>query len=98
MLPYIREPNAWVNAPSGKIAVFNLQEDSNADSKTIDSFGDEWNRFNQFDPEDIRTSGDEYFDICTTLLKGDETVLDLGCGTGRWTAYLSSRVKFIEAV
>ena len=58
MLPYNREPNSWVNAPSGKIAVFSLQADSNADSRTIESFGDEWTRFNQFDPEDIRTCGD----------------------------------------
>lgn len=98
MLRYNREPNYRIAGPAGELSVFIPGSHANADEKTIASFGDEWMRFNRFEEQDIRTCGDEYFDVCEGILKGDEIALDLGCGTGRWSAYLSPNVKFIEAV
>jgi SAM-dependent methyltransferase len=71
----------------------------NADAKTVDSFGEEWNRFASFTDEQIKTAGDQYFDIVTEeMLNATSTVLDIGCGTGRWSKFISPRVKFVEAI
>lgn len=75
------------------------KEDSNIDWKTVDSFGDEWTQFQSFEEEEIKLIGDEYFDIVDdTMLNDKMSVLDVGCGTGRWTKYVAKRAKFIEAV
>ncbi len=69
------------------------------DEKTIASFGAEWEKFNLFDAAEIERTGNEYFDVVPTEVLGPEVVaMDLGCGSGRWTRYLSSRVGHIEAV
>ncbi|MFZ1687318.1 MAG: class I SAM-dependent methyltransferase, partial [Flavobacteriales bacterium] len=69
------------------------------DEQTITSFGEEWEKFTVFSAEDIRTVGAEYFDIVPTgLLTKDTVVLDLGCGSGRWTRYMSPLVGKVEAV
>ncbi len=66
---------------------------------TIRSFSDEWKKFDRFTEQDIRIAGDEYFDIVPrTLLDRDSIVLDMGCGSGRWTRYLSGKVGSIDAV
>ena len=71
----------------------------NADAKTVDSFGEEWNRFASFTDEQIKTAGNQYFDIVTEkMLNATSTVLDIGCGTGRWSKFISPRVKFVEAI
>jgi len=75
------------------------KEDSNIDWKTVDSFGDEWTQFQSFEEDEIKLIGDEYFDIVDeTMLNDKMSVLDVGCGTGRWTKYVAKRAKFIEAV
>ena len=84
--------------PYNRFAV-SMTRDLNADSKTVESFGDEWNRFSSFTEEETRRAGDQYFDIVTPEMADATTIaLDLGCGTGRWSRYLSRRDKFIEAV
>lgn len=98
MIKYQREPDRWIETASGRIASYFSEEGSNIDPKTVDSFGEEWTRFDHFDEADIQRCGDEYFDLLQGKLKGTEEVLDLGCGTGRWSGYLASRVHFIEAI
>lgn len=67
--------------------------------KTIISFGKEWSKFYRFNDEEIKAIGDEYFDIVTSeILHPDSIVLDIGCGTGRWTKYMAPKVSFVEAV
>jgi SAM-dependent methyltransferase len=40
-----------------------------------------------------------YFDILTDdIINKNTYALDIGCGTGRWTKYLSNRIGFIEAI
>lgn len=69
------------------------------DDRTISAFGEEWRKFSTFDPAEIQRAGDQYFDIVPPQLLGpDVAALDLGCGSGRWTRYLSSRVGHVDAV
>jgi 2-polyprenyl-3-methyl-5-hydroxy-6-metoxy-1,4-benzoquinol methylase len=76
-----------------------LEKDLNFDVKTVDSFGEEWLKFSGFSDEEIKIAGDQYFDIVyNELLNKDTIVLDLGCGTGRWTKYVANKVKLVEAV
>lgn len=71
----------------------------NLDEETVNSFGDEWQKFNHFTDEEIEKIGDEYFDIVPeSILNSNTIVLDVGCGTGRWSKYLANKVKFIEAI
>jgi SAM-dependent methyltransferase len=98
MIPYSSEPIALLQIGKKEIASF-VSPDLNADARTVESFGDEWNRFDSFTTEEMQAAGDQYFDIVSDEMANKNTVaLDIGCGTGRWSRYLSSRVKFIEAV
>lgn len=82
-----------------KISIFESNS-KNIDIETTSSFGDEWTKFNSFTKEEINSVGKEYFDIVPNhLLNKEETiVLDLGCGTGRWSIFLADKVKMIEAI
>jgi SAM-dependent methyltransferase len=68
------------------------------DPATVGAFGREWTRFASFTESEIETGGREYF---ADLLPDDRLrgarVLDLGCGSGRWTRYLAARATFVEA-
>ena len=98
MIPYKRQPSHTLSIGSTGVASF-VEKELNADSRTVRSFGEEWNRFATFTEEEIRRAGDQYFDIVTEEMVNRETIaLDIGCGTGRWSKYLSPKVKFIEAV
>ena len=69
------------------------------DEATIRSFGEEWEKFNVFDEGEVQRAGDEYFDIVPAALLGPSVVaMDLGCGSGRWTRYLSSKVGHIDSI
>lgn len=97
MVPYKQAPLHTIRIGDADVASFvtNL----NADAATVESFGDEWNRFDSFSADELQRAGDEYFDIVTPeMLNTGSLVLDIGCGTGRWSKYVSSRAKFIEAV
>src|SRR5262245_23235675 len=68
--------------------------DLNVDPKTVSSFGHEWNAFNGFSELDLQFTGDMYFDIVTNeMLNENSTVIDIGCGSGRWIKYLEGRYK-----
>lgn len=77
---------------------FTTANDKNIDHKTVDSFGEEWTKFNSFSDEEIVNIGNEYFDILPDSITVDSYVLDMGCGSGRWSYYLAPKVKGIEAV
>ncbi len=69
------------------------------DEATIASSGDEWERFGDFDPAELERIGEEYFDVLPEDAFGPDVVaLDLGCGSGRWSRYLSGRVGWIDAI
>lgn len=71
----------------------------NIDEKVVNDFGEEWLKFNEFTEKDLKKTGDEYFDIIDEKIINKETyAIDIGCGTGRWSKYLSGAAGFIEAV
>lgn len=99
MVNYKLQPLRTVHLGSEEIASFVSDSNLNADSKTVDSFGEEWNRFASFTDEQMKTAGDQYFDIVTDeMLNKNSLVLDIGCGTGRWSKFISSRAKFVDAI
>ena len=71
----------------------------NIDHSVVHSFGEEWNKFHQFDNSEIEKLGQEYFDILDERMVNKNAYgIDIGCGTGRFTKYLSSRIGFMEAI
>jgi hypothetical protein len=64
-------------------------DDDNVDQETIKSFGDEWKSFSKFSDHDIKVTGEQYFDIVPESIYAGKYVLDVGCGTGRWSKYIS---------
>ncbi|CAN5190014.1 hypothetical protein BH20BAC1_BH20BAC1_21730 [soil metagenome] len=95
---YERIPDQVIGSKTREIHIFKIQG-NNIDEKVVKDFGAEWIKFHEYDDDRIRVAAEEYFDIVTSNMVNRQTyALDIGCGTGRWTKYLSSRVGFIEAV
>jgi ubiquinone/menaquinone biosynthesis C-methylase UbiE len=71
----------------------------NIDHTTVDSFGEEWKAFHGFDEAELMKLGDEYFDIVTEeMINKDTTLLEVGCGSGRFLKYLSSKAGRLVGV
>ncbi|MBD99344.1 MAG: SAM-dependent methyltransferase [Verrucomicrobia bacterium] len=97
-IPFRSAPISNKKIGKKTVASFDIV-DGNIDQETVESFGDEWLKFNAFSEADIQGAGDQYFDIVSPkMLNKESTVLDLGCGSGRWTKYIAPRAGFIEAV
>jgi SAM-dependent methyltransferase len=99
MINYDQKPvNEIKISETETIASFDLK-DINIDKKTVTSFGEEWTKFDSFSESEIQRTGDMYFDIIDfTKINSNAVVMDVGCGTGRWTKYIAPKVKFVEAV
>ncbi len=99
MVNYTTKPLAIIKNGNEEIASFISRSELNADKKTVESFGEEWNKFGTFSDEEIKIAGNQYFDIVTEkMLNSESTVLDIGCGSGRWSKFISNRAKFVEAI
>jgi len=82
-----------VKTTNRTIRCFDIPE-TNVDHKTVSSFGEEWNAFHGFNERELEFTGDMYFDIVTPEMLNDQsTVIDIGCGSGRWIKYLEGRYK-----
>jgi 2-polyprenyl-3-methyl-5-hydroxy-6-metoxy-1,4-benzoquinol methylase len=100
MVPYNQKSTDVITLNNIDVTIFNTNTDEgNIDIKTVESFGNEWGKFSEFSDKEIFESGDEYFDIInSTMLNKSTTVLDMGCGSGRWTKYVASKAGFVEAI
>ena len=75
------------------------EKSSNIDWVTVESFGNEWSKFDEFSMDEINGAGEEYFDLLNGAnINKNSVALDVGCGTGRWAKYLVDKVKWIEAI
>ncbi|MEM7161088.1 MAG: class I SAM-dependent methyltransferase [Bacteroidota bacterium] len=100
MTQFTLEPNEIIKANQKPVHIFKYGDNSeNIDHQVVESFGEEWKKFQNFEDEEIDRIGKEYFDILLPYLKPDKTYLgDFGCGTGRWSKYLAPKVAQIEAI
>ncbi|GAB3770562.1 hypothetical protein GCM10028796_37740 [Ramlibacter monticola] len=73
----------------------------NLDQRTVDAFGDEWQRFDQTSmPRDEASSiFYEYFAVFPWHeLPPDAEGFDMGCGSGRWAAFVAPRVGRLHCI
>ena len=73
----------------------------NKDQKTVDGFGDEWERFDQsgLDQTEQQEIFDKYFSIFPwSSLPDDSVGFDMGCGSGRWAKILAQRVGTLNCI
>lgn len=95
---YNKEPLQIVNGSNKEIYIFST-DGNNIDPLVVQDFGNEWLKFQNYSAEEIKSWAISYFDIIDDSIVNKNTyALDIGCGTGRWTKYLSDRAGFIEAI
>jgi ubiquinone/menaquinone biosynthesis C-methylase UbiE len=76
-------------------------QQSNRDEKTIRSFGDEWNRFDQSDlrqDEAAKIFGEYFCVFPWDALPVDACGFDMGCGTGRWAKLVAAKVGHLHCI
>jgi SAM-dependent methyltransferase len=74
---------------------------SNIDKNTVDSFGDEWSRFDQeaLNGAEHAFLFDTYFHIFPwDELPDDAEGFDMGCGSGRWAMLVAPKVGSINCI
>jgi hypothetical protein len=78
-----------------------MSTESNLDPRTVSSFGDEWQRFDQqaMDPAVVKMIFDDYFAIFPwDRLPSDPEGFDMGCGSGRWARFVAPLVGTLHCV
>src|SRR6476659_3081070 len=74
---------------------------SNIDVKTVQGFGDEWQRFDQSMLSDVELNAlfTQYFSIFPwERLPDCPEGFDLGCGSGRWAKLVAPRVGKLHLI
>jgi SAM-dependent methyltransferase len=98
MIEYTRRPDVIVSDGDVRVSVFQEVGEENLDPRTVESFGEEWQKFSAFESKEIEKVAHEYFDVVDLSTWVGHRVLDVGCGSGRWSRFLSAHVKFVEAI
>lgn len=99
MVKYSIKPKEKLRVDGGVINSFVDDDDDSLDLPTVNSFSAEWSKFHLFTEGEIEEIGREYFDIVDFQgLSSRSVALDIGCGTGRWTRYVSRHFGFVEAI
>src|SRR5579871_1210358 len=73
----------------------------NIDRVTVESFGDEWHRFDQRrlgDDELAQIFGDYFAIFPWSYLPDKANGFDMGCGTGRWAKLVAPRVGHLSCI
>ena len=95
---YNNEPLKVINTKNRSISIFSTIG-NNIDKDVVETFGEEWLKFQDYSDEEISSAGAMYFDILNeSILNKNTYALDIGCGTGRWTKFLAQKTGFIEAI
>lgn len=98
MIPYETPPREVLSQGGLTVASFDIVG-PNLDADIVGSFGSEWRKFGWFSDAAIETAAAEYFDVIPQEVLGAvRHALDAGCGSGRWSRYLSTRVGFVESI
>lgn len=97
---YNKTPLSEISGPNNKISVFtSLDGSENMDTEVVKAFGEEWEKFNVHNDESVRELRKEYFDIIDeTIVNKNTYMIDIGCGSGRWTDFFVDKAGFIEAI
>ena len=91
------EPH-WVHIGTQRVGSFS-EGHTQPDRELVEGFGEEWVKFHSFSPEDLERIGAELFDMWPGGRQGRvEAMLDIGCGSGRWSRYLADRCAHIDAL
>lgn len=100
MKPYNTSPILSLQGTNKKIDVFTtLGKNENIDPDVVKDFGNEWTKFAVHNDESVRELRKEYFDIIDESIVNKNTyMIDIGCGSGRWTDYFVDKAGFIEAI
>ena len=91
------KPYLSVKVWQKKINFFEIGQ-KNLDISTVESFGNEWESFSEFDDDELNLIAKDYFDIVSDEDINNKIVLDAGCGSGRWTKYIVDKAKHVELV
>ena len=78
-----------------------LKAADNVDQQTVDSFADEWSRYDQSDVSEaeLRRIFENYFHVFPwDRLPASACGFDMGCGTGRWAKLAAERVGHLTLV
>jgi ubiquinone/menaquinone biosynthesis C-methylase UbiE len=73
----------------------------NIDKKTVDGFGEEWNKYNQssISQDELKKSWNQYFDIFPfDKLDAHAEGFDMGCGSGRWAKFVADKVHILNCI
>lgn len=73
----------------------------NIDKKTVEDFGEEWNKYNQssIPDEELKKSWNQYFDMFSfEELSNDSEGFDMGCGSGRWAKFVANKVHLLNCI
>lgn len=100
MKPYNKPSLYTLKAANKTIEVYTaLDSSENIDAGVVTDFGEEWKKFAVHNDESVRELRKEYFDIIDeTIVNKDTYMIDIGCGSGRWTDYFVDKAAFIEAI
>lgn len=100
MKPYSKPPIHILQGANKPIGVFTMLDSSeNIDAAVVHDFGEEWKKFSVHNDESVKELRKEYFDIIDEKIVNKNTyMIDIGCGSGRWTDYFTDKAGFIEAI
>ena len=100
MTPYNKPSLQTIQASNKPIEVFTtLGDNENIDANVVNDFGEEWKEFAVHTDESVKELRKEYFDIIDeTIVNKNTYMIDIGCGSGRWTDYFVDKAAFIEAI
>ena len=73
----------------------------NIENKTVEDFGEEWNKYNQtsISDEELKIVWNQYFEIFPfEELSSDAEGFDMGCGSGRWAKFIADKVELLNCI